>query len=334
MRRPKISVIVPVYNAVKYLPRCIESILAQTCRDIELLLIDDGSSDGSGAVCDEYAMRDGRVRVIHKENGGVSAARNDGIGAARGEYLAFCDNDDFCAEGMLERLLWMCTAYDCGIAQCLCERGSADSLPMPLPQDVKVFTSRELLETFYANGTIYIWDKLYRCEVWNEIRFPVGSYTGEDLMIIHHLLWNAGRIAVTREKLYYHYRNPGSVMNRGFDVRWVTGALEDRLDFARREGLTRLYSDTLAKRFYEEGYFLVMNHRCNKDAESRKTFAQEHRRLFRRCYREAMLTGGVSPRDRLFMSMRRFAPPLFHLYNYVKWRIVRGNPNFRWGEYK
>ncbi len=329
-----ISVIVPVYNAEKFLARCIDSLLAQTYHNIEVLLVDDGSRDGSAAICDAYAARDERVRVIHKPNGGVSAARNDGIDASKGEFIAFCDNDDFYSPGMLDRLLGMCLENDCGIAQCCPARGADESLATTPPQPVKVFTSREMLESFYAEATIYCWDKLYRRSVFDHVRFPVGSYTGEDVVMVHHALLAAGHVAVTREKLYYHYINPGSVMNSGFDVRWASGALADRVEFARRENLPRLLADTMAKRVYEEGYLLVMNRKYNTDEASRKEFRRTHRRLFREYYREAMRTPGVSAKDKAFMTARRYAPLVSHLYNHIKWRVVKGNRNARWGEIK
>jgi glycosyltransferase involved in cell wall biosynthesis len=329
-----ISVIVPVYNGDKYLGRCVESILAQSHSALEVILVDDGSVDRSGTICDWYAEQDNRVRVIHKANAGVSAARNDGIEAATGDYIAFCDNDDFYAAGMLRRLLEMCVDNDCGIAQCRCERGSAERLPTPLPQPVKVLDSHRMLENFYTEATIYIWDKLYRREVWREVRFPVGSYTGEDLAVVHRLLWTAGRVAVTREKLYYHYHNPESVMNSGFDVRWATDALADRLAFARQNDLPRLAADTLAKMVYEQGYLLIMNRRYNIDSRSQREFAKTHTALFHRYYREAMRTAGVGAKDKIFMTLARYTPWTYNLYNYLKWRVVRGDRNHRWGEIK
>ncbi|MDR2912185.1 MAG: glycosyltransferase [Alistipes sp.] len=358
---PLISVIVPVYNAEKYLARCIDSVLAQTHADLELILVDDGSRDRSGAICDAAAARDPRVKVIHKANGGVSAARNDGIEASRGEWIAFCDNDDFYAPAMLERLLEICLTTDADIAQCRCEKGAAESLPTPPPQPVKTFTNREILENFYTEATIYIWDKLYRRHVWRDVRFPVGSYTGEDLAVVHLLLWAADRVATTRERLYYHFRNPHSVMQRGFDVRWATGALTARLEFARREGLSRLAADTAAKRVYEEGYLLLMNRRYGRaqsslvelpsreeenersevnrrynrvQGTSRRDFHCEHHVLFRRYYREAMALSGVSTKDLVMMTVRRFVPPLYHLYNYLKFRVLRRDCTIRFGEVK
>jgi glycosyltransferase involved in cell wall biosynthesis len=331
---PLISVIVPVYNAEKYLARCIDSVLGQTYTNFELILVDDGSKDRSGAICDGYAAGDQRVRVIHKTNGGVSAARNDGIEASRGQFIAFCDNDDFYAPGMLARLLEMCLENDCDIAQCRPEKGSAESLATPQPQPVKIMAGRQLFENFYTEATIYIWDKLYRREVWAGVRFPVGSYTGEDLMIIHRLFGAAGRVATTREKLYYHYRNPQSVMQRGFDVRWATGALTDRLEFARREGLSKLAADTAAKRVYEEGYLRLMNRRYNSEPVSRRDFERAHRVLMHDYYREAMGISDVSVKDKVMMTTRRYAPLFYHIYNHFKFRVLRGDGNVRFGEVK
>jgi glycosyltransferase involved in cell wall biosynthesis len=329
-----ISVIIPVYNAEKYLARCVESVLGQTHREIELILVDDGSRDGSGAICDEFAARDARVRVIHKRNAGVSAARNDALSVARGEFIAFCDNDDFYAPAMLERLLRMCVENDCDIAQCGILKGTAESIPTPAPQPVEVLTGHEMLENFYTRASIYVWDKLYRREVWNDVRFPVGSYTDEDQLVAHHLLGAARRIASTPEVLYYHYIHPESVMNRGFDVRWATGAMDDRLDFARRESLPHLYAATMVRRLYKERYLLAMNRQYNREELSRRAFKTEHTALLRRYYREAMATAGVSLKDKIFMTACRFTPTLYHLYNWLKWRILRGERTVRFGEIK
>lgn len=329
-----ISVVVPVYNAERWLERCVDSVLGQTHPELELILVDDGSTDGSGVLCDGFAARDTRVRVVHKANAGVSAARNDGIEAARGEWLAFCDNDDFYAPGMLSRLLELCLAHDADIAQCVCVRGTAENLPTPPPLPPRIFTGREMLEDFYTRASIYVWDKLYRRRVWDGVRFPVGSYTDEDQHVVHHLLGAARRVVSTREALYYHYIHPGSVMNRGFDVRWATGAFDDRLDYARRNDLPRLHAETLVRRLYKERYLLSMNRRHNPDPASRRAFDSAHRPLLRRYYREAMLSPGIDAKTRLFAWLCFRTPSLYHLYNWLKWRVVRGERSARFGEIK
>ncbi len=324
-----VSVIVPVYNCERYLARCVESILAQTHRRLEVLLIDDGSSDRSPQICDEFAVRDERVRVIHKPNGGGSAARNDGIEVARGEFIAFCDNDDFMAPAMIERLVGMCVDNDCDIAHCKRVRSSADFLETPEPQPVTVLTNREILEEFYRWSSPYIWDKVYRREVWRGVRFPVGSYTGEDVAVVHHLLWAARRGAVTGEGLYCHFLNPDSVMLSGFDVRWAIGALNDRLELARREGLWRLYADVLVRRVYEEEYLLTMNRKYLGDRE----FAREHRGLKQVYYRQAVAWRGVGAKRKIFVWLCCWLPTVYNGYNYLKFRFVYRQP-VRFGEVK
>ena len=329
-----VSVVVPVYNAEHWLARCVASVLGQTHAELELILVDDGSTDGSGAMCDDFAACDTRVRVIHKANAGVSAARNDAIDAARGEWIAFCDNDDFYAPGMLARLLALCLDNDADIAQCVCVKGTAESLPTPTPQAPRVFTGREMLENFYTVASIYVWDKLYRRRVWDGVRFPVGSYTDEDQQVVHHLLGAARRVAVTREGLYYHFIHPASVMNRGFDTRWATGAFDDRLEYARRHDLPRLHAETLVRRLYKERYLLSMNRRHNPDPDSRREFHREHSLILRRYYRETTLSPGIDAKTRLFAWLCRHAPLTYHLYNFLKWRVARGERGVRFGEIK
>lgn len=326
-----ISVIVPVYNAERWLERCAASILGQTHADLELILVDDGSMDGSPAICDALAASDARVRVIHKVNAGVSAARNDGIEASRGEWIAFCDNDDFMAPGMLARLLEIALAADADISQCRPVRGTAESLVNPLHEPVDVFTGRQMLESFYTRGSLYVWDKLYRRSVWAAVRFPVGSYMHEDNAIIHRLYGSAACVAVTAETLYYHYRNPQSVVGSGFNLRWGhDDPYADRIAYARAEGLPRLLADTLHRRVYHERYLLSMNRRYTRSRE----FAAHHDALLRRYYRDALAVPGISLRNSAFMFSCRFVPLVYHTYNFLKWRLLRPNIPVRFGEIK
>lgn len=131
MENPKISVIVPVYNVEKYLRKCVDSILSQTFTDFELLLIDDGSKDHSGEICDEYALQDDRVKVFHKENGGVSSARNLGIDVAKGEWITFVDADDYIAENLLQSLCNIDSNVDIAFTGCTLIEGNNVSEILP-----------------------------------------------------------------------------------------------------------------------------------------------------------------------------------------------------------
>ena len=167
---PKISVIVPVYNTEKYLRQCIDSILAQTFTDFELLLINDGSTDGSGAICDEYAQKDSRVRVFHQENGGVSSARNVGLDNARGEWITFCDSDDTIDESFLETMIEDCNQNIDLIVSTMNKSGKIDS---------EYYVERLLRREYPPQ----LWGKLYRRKILDKVLcLPREIYWGEDLI--------------------------------------------------------------------------------------------------------------------------------------------------------
>ena len=211
---PKISVIVPIYKVEKYIHRCIDSVRNQTFRDFELILVDDGSPDNCGAICDEYAAKDSRIVVIHQENGGLSAARNAGIDWAfansDSEWLTFIDSDDWVHQEYLRLLLDAAVTHNvpisiCGYAQ---TEGTA---PEYNPQDH--VSARWNPEDFYVNhnvNAIVAWGKLYRKEYFAEVRYPVGRIH-EDELTTHKLLFRAEKIAVTTAPLYAYFQNPEGI---------------------------------------------------------------------------------------------------------------------------
>ena len=210
-----ISVIVPVYNVEAYLPRCVDSILNQTYSNLEIILVDDGTKDDSDKICDDYAEKDRRIRVIHKENGGLSSARNAGIDIARGEYLAFVDSDDWIEPDALESLLR--TA-----------REQQTELVIAGRWDVKAKTGEkkkglcpEKLETIPAEEAVRriftwdhcdsaSWDKLYHRRLFREIRFPVGKIC-EDVPIMYRIVLDAGRVAMLDKPVYNYFHRDGSI---------------------------------------------------------------------------------------------------------------------------
>ena len=227
----EISVIVPVYGVEKYLPACIESILNQTFTDFELILVDDGSPDRCPAICDEAAERDVRVRVIHQANQGLSAARNAGIEAARGEWLVFVDSDDYIAPHFCEKLYQTAqrTDADCAICsvQNVDESGKPiDSALMRVADEVK--TGREVLRKIGRDDvTPYLtaWNKLYRRKLFNTLRYPAGRQN-EDVFVFAELFCQVQRAACVAEPLYFYRKRIGSIMNsvvtlRNLDEMWA-----------------------------------------------------------------------------------------------------------------
>ena len=208
---PTISVIVPVYNAEKYLHRCIDSVLAQTYKDFELLLIDDGSKDSSGAICDEYAAKDTRVRVFHKENGGVSSARNLGLDNAQGEWITFVDSDDYIEENFLESFEGNLDADLVVGNMIICEAGKS-----PSDIDAHIVPGKYCPIQSVLKGnltkTVFCapWGKLFRNDGIRDLRFDVGMTICEDTKFVYNYIAKAKdmRILSTDETTHYVYMYP------------------------------------------------------------------------------------------------------------------------------
>lgn len=218
MNNPEVSIIVPVYNVEKYLLRCIDSILAQTFENIEILLVDDGSTDSSGAMCDEYAQKDSRIRVIHKKNGGLSDARNAGIDSAAGDYLCFIDSDDFVAPNMIQVLYDLIKKNDadvsvCGICDCY-ETGefaqSSDSREIVCSG---IEALRLTLEGEKLPGSVC--SKLIHRSLCQTHRFVKGK-TYEDAFFTPELFIQAKKVAATTQSLYHYWHRAGSITTLPF----------------------------------------------------------------------------------------------------------------------
>lgn len=227
---PKISIIVPVYKAEPYLHRCVDSILAQTFTDWELILVDDGSPDQSGKICDEYAKKDQRVKVIHKVNGGVSSARQKGLDEARGEYTIHADPDDWAEPNMLEELYNEASKKEADMVMCdfICEYKSGGVI---CKQEIKSSHADDILKKMFAqqlHGSCC--NKLIRRECYYKynIRFPKNIIRWEDLYVVCSLLMHPIRVAYL-PKAFYHY---DLIINNNSIVRKVTKqGLDSQIQF-------------------------------------------------------------------------------------------------------
>lgn len=212
-----ISVIVPIYNTGEYLPECLDSILNQSYPHLEVLLINDGSTDDSGKIADLYAAQDNRVKVFHKPNGGVSSARNLGIDQATGDYIAFVDSDDAIRENYFESLLGYAQEYDADICFCI-----AQTLGEPVQSQSKVEhhslsgdeAVRHLLKADLFGCGI---NKMYKSKLFGSDRFSKSIAVNEDLLLNYTLFCRANRVLVFRERLYLYREREGSASRSGFN---------------------------------------------------------------------------------------------------------------------
>ena len=238
-----ISVIIPVYKVEKYLCRCVDSVLEQTYTNMEIILVDDGSSDNCPVMCDEYARQDSRVKVIHQENAGLSGARNAGIDMAQGQWLAFVDSDDYLTADFLERLYQACVDTGSSLSLCRWEYVRGETIPEHGTGETRVYTGREMLANLYVpDGAYFVvaWNKLYRKELFEDIRYPLGRIH-EDEATTYRIYDKVKKAAYVDRSLYGYFVTPVSI-TRGFNPKrmdWVT-AVAERLDFFEQKGYTEL----------------------------------------------------------------------------------------------
>lgn len=246
-----ISVVVPVYGTQQYLPCCVDSILCQTYSNIEVLLIDDGSTDGSGELCDAYARKDPRVRSVHQQNGGLSAARNTGIRLAEGAYIAFVDSDDIIAPDFLKVLYDAANMYGCEISQCAFVR-FLDQIPeTSYKAQIVCYSGREMCANLYNSlyvPAVVAWNKLYRRELFQEILFPVGMLH-EDEGTTYRLFYKANKVVLTNAPLYYYRRNAGGITGSGYRLKRMDAVqlCRERMEFFKAHKEKELYIKSMLR---------------------------------------------------------------------------------------
>ena len=233
--QPLLSIIVPIYNVEQYLDRCIQSILNQTYQNLEIILVDDGATDCSGAIADSYAAKDKRIKVFHKENGGLSDARNYGLEHVTGDYILFIDSDDFIVNIMCERLITVASSNNADIVSCnyYIYRGDDDISihTMSVQYDKRTFTGMDMLRYYLLKTEPFdlnvVWNKIFKLDLFNgvePVRFPKGRVQ-EDNFTIFRLFLNANSIVTVNEPLYYYVQRAGSIM-ANFTRRFMIDTIE------------------------------------------------------------------------------------------------------------
>lgn len=260
--RPLVSIVVPVYNVAEYLSRCIDSIRFQSYKNIEIILVDDGSTDKSGCICEQYSRIDNRIKVIHQKNGGLSSARNTGIKVATGEYVAFIDADDFVSINFINRLLTLALVHGTEISICGFCKGRCSKFPNNSKEvSTQLYTSDEMLRKWHGiNKHIetMAWNKLYLRELFvnQKMRYPQG-YFYEDVQLTHLLVNAARHVVITNEKLYYYFQRKGSITTNWTEKK-INDSIEGqskRIDFFRERGYVEAYQRLMIK--LQKYYMLI-----------------------------------------------------------------------------
>lgn len=250
---PLVSVVVPVYNVRQYLEACVKSVQKQSDPNWELILVDDGATDGGGELCDELAAAEKRIRVIHKTNGGLSDARNAGLQQAAGEYITFLDSDDLLDARAIEKLLTVCveTNADVAIGQMRSFTEEIPKIGENAEPRHEVLSSQDALRRMFLHRGIEhaAWGKLYRRECWKTIKFPKGLLY-EDYATVYPVIAQCRTVAVCYEPLYYYRVRTGSIMNSGIGEKNLV-----LLDVS--ENVTRLIGEQVPE-VREEARYLQM----------------------------------------------------------------------------
>lgn len=215
LKKQTISVIVPVYNVELYLGRCVDSILAQSYRELDVILVDDGSPDNCGVICDQYAEQDPRVTVIHKKNGGLSDARNHGMAVAKGEYVTFVDSDDWVSLDYIETLYSLIVENDADISIGNFQKTSVypAQIEQNEPVNVKKYNNIQAVsELSGSHGVIFVsaWAKLFKKSLFDNIAFPVGK-VHEDDFTSYKLYYNAGQVVFSNKVILFYWQREDSI---------------------------------------------------------------------------------------------------------------------------
>ncbi len=319
-----ISVVVPVYNVERYLEKCIRSIINQSYKNLEVILVDDGATDHSGELCDKFASMDARIKVIHKENGGLSDARNAGIDVATGEYLAFVDSDDFIHPKMYETMVRIMEKDQAEMAICkIAHVREDDSINqnLSIPTDSKRMVSGKDLQHMYfdnryAQMVVVAWNKIYKRGYFEEIRYPKGKIH-EDEYTTYKITYPCSRISIIDAPFYYYVTRDTSIMGsfdgKRFDL--LKSYIERMQYFAEHKDAE--IAGCYAKRFVRmANQYQIWSQESGKDFSD---MAGKCKRRFAKVYQDCEKKIKLSPKVRMeILLYLRMEKVYFKIWNLKK----------------
>ena len=317
-----ISVIVPVYNVEKYLRKCLDSIVNQTYRDLEIILIDDGSTDNSGAICDEYGQKDSRIKVVHKTNGGLSSARNCGLEIARGDYITFIDSDDYIESDTIETVVKTFLNKQVEVVlireKQVNEKGETTKIVGDKPTDKIFYKDKEfLVELILGKQINGVCDKFYKRDCLEGLRFEENKHHGEDMLFNVMFLDKVKNVGYVDSIKYSYVANENSITHAKFNAHSVDSLyFKDKVyDYAKNK-YTK-YRDILARRCFVVRQTLIRLIYNSKMQKSQTGLLKEAKLYLQKQYKN--IKKHLSKKERIEYKLFIFIKPLYFLYlKYIK----------------
>ena len=324
-----ISVIIPIYKAEKYLDRCIKSITNQTYRNLEIILVDDGSPDRCSEICDTWGKKDNRIKVIHQKNSGVSVARNTGIDVSTGKYIIQVDSDDYIASNMIETLYDAVQINRADMSICKFEKGSDDQYKFETEHkngmeaiDAETALKRAYKNSEYALQYIAPWGKLYKKELFTGIQYPAGKIF-EDIYVTHQVLYRCKSIVVVEDKLTYYYQHGDSIMNKKYHVGKLDylEACKNRISFFKNNNLLELEHIAYAEYLHS----LIWEYSRARDLLADRQVMTNIVQRYREVYVKGYSSIRYPAETKRYLALFNFNPELLVLYWKISAKLKKGN---------
>lgn len=322
-----VSVIIPVYNVQEYLDKCISSVINQTYKNIEIIIIDDGSTDNSLSICKKYSAADKRIKLISKKNSGISATRNLGLKETNGEYIFWVDSDDYVADYAIEELYRNIKKYNCDMSICEFVQGSEKDYSFDKKNsEPLIFDNVTGLNMIYKNHHFSFvmaasWAKLIKKSLYDGLIYPEGKIF-EDIYMSHHLINRCKKIVYLDETMYYYFKWPESILGKKFGIEKFDylGAFEERIQMFG----DLKYFDLKAKATIQYLHALIWEYSRAKDILHNKTLVRFIIHKYRKYYYLGAFNSEAIQETKLFMFLFYISPFLTDLNGKILAKLKRG----------
>ncbi len=315
-----ISIIIPIYNSEIYLKKCIESVVNQTYKELEIILLDDGSTDASREICEEYEKKDRRIRLVRLTNKGVSNARNLGLKIATGEYVSFIDSDDNVDPNFIMKMYDSCKKNDTEICVVNVNYEYSNQIERPLQLETKILSKEEYYKALTGGAKGFVTNKMYKKSILNDIYFDTEITIGEDLLFNVKVAKNVKRISILNEYLYNYYQNPKSAYNSTYNEKKISEiyAYDKVLEIVKEKSLENLI-------FYKYEYLKlsIQQKQQYKVTKCKNTEIYiKIKKSIEKYYKEIMTSKQISFKQKLYILISNRCFKLLKFLKFIKNRVI------------